>query len=783
MIQLLLFFIVFILALWKSISWIWYYWDWIFPIFTDDIFWYFTINSFSRSEMMLWSPLSYSSDYFFRLIVWFLGSIINIQPEIYLSILIIWSFSILSVFVYSAYKSKAIYLPQKVILFWSVLLIFLNQTIFYKLLAGHLNYIFSYIIYIVLVIFLLRKHNYTFKHTLIVSILFSFVWSQIQFFIFAYITILVFYLIKDNSTLLKKFLKLLFIWFNWFFINNFWLINFIIWVNQMNKVTNLAQTNTFQELLFIDFYRIFSFTGNSPTMIEYFYNNIFLIFSILIFVLSIYFLLKKRNKNNLVLLILLILFIWFTQIFWINGSQNIWFLFMFREIWHILPVIFILCIFIFLENFSYYNQIFTRYIFASIIAIFLITNIYIYSSFLPYINFSNLRDSSFEIRNDILKFSGEDKTSRILFYPFYWQYSYKNTSTNLKDNKGIPLNNSWYDSLIRFSKFDSIFDGIIQEEFKNSIQTRLIHTRDVNFLRKYNIGYILDFWDIYESNLEKYLLLSTYKDKKNIKNIKNFVYDLKKSNNNIEQLSKYVYKINNVFPRITWSKLNFYQSTTTEYSILTKQIKQKEKLLFLSNFHSEWKLYLEPYSPINCSWSTIYTWTLSPEVVWTWTYITRLWDTVDKITKNITWAINYDIISLNPDLWTWTLKKGQEIIIPKIDTHSWETYDVKECPRENKFYVWWELSKLWHKPIFEDTHKLVYDYANQWTIDPEYIKENYPKEYYKENPDWSIDLRLTLYFKPQSYFYLGLIISWITFLLLVLYLIIDIVIRFRRKNK
>jgi hypothetical protein len=36
---------------------------------------------------------------------------------------------------------------------------------------------------------------------------------------------------------------------------------------------------------------------------------------------------------------------------------------------------------------------------------------------------------------------------------------------------------------------------------------------------------------------------------------------------------------------------------------------------------------------------------------------------------------------------------------------------------------------------------------------------------YKENPDGSIDVELTLYFKPQSYFYLGIIISGTTLIL------------------
>ena len=81
-----------------------------------------------------------------------------------------------------------------------------------------------------------------------------------------------------------------------------------------------------------------------------------------------------------------------------------------------------------------------------------------------------------------------------------------------------------------------------------------------------------------------------------------------------------------------------------------------------------------------------------------------------------------------------------------------------------------DINILFQKPLFEDTHKLVYDYANQWTIDPEYIKANFDKSMYKENLDGSIDLELTLYFKPQSYFYLGIIISGTTLILCLGYL-------------
>lgn len=128
----------------------------------------------------------------------------------------------------------------------------------------------------------------------------------------------------------------------------------------------------------------------------------------------------------------------------------------------------------------------------------------------------------------------------------------------------------------------------------------------------------------------------------------------------------------------------------------------------------------------------------------------------------------------------------------------------------NLFDNWWKLylknqQWLFTKPLFENTHTKVYDYANWWTISKDeiikYVEENYSKElkkegypktldnwkidykYYTLNPDWSIDVELTLYFKPQSYFYLGLIISGTTLLVLIGYLGYDTIRRRKNKNQ
>lgn len=51
---------------------------------------------------------------------------------------------------------------------------------------------------------------------------------------------------------------------------------------------------------------------------------------------------------------------------------------------------------------------------------------------------------------------------------------------------------------------------------------------------------------------------------------------------------------------------------------------------------------------------------------------------------------------------------------------------------------------------------------NSFRLDPEYIKNHFAKSEYNINPDGGIDLELTLYFKPQSYFYFGVLISVLT---------------------
>lgn len=124
----------------------------------------------------------------------------------------------------------------------------------------------------------------------------------------------------------------------------------------------------------------------------------------------------------------------------------------------------------------------------------------------------------------------------------------------------------------------------------------------------------------------------------------------------------------------------------------------------------------------------------------------------------------------NRKLYPWTFSDINCDEDDKV-VYSW---DVTECTSDHyKFFQWEELSYLWKVPVFDNTHKIVNEYANGWTIDRRYILQHFPKDSYIINPDWSIDVKLILYFRPQSWFYIWLGISGLTFLWLILWLIWD----------
>ena len=187
-----------------------------------------------------------------------------------------------------------------------------------------------------------------------------------------------------------------------------------------------------------------------------------------------------------------------------------------------------------------------------------------------------------------------------------------------------------------------------------------------------------------------------------------------------------LFKWKDTFPVFRSENITIKKNNPTNYDLVINT-NNTSTLSFLQSYHPDWKLYLEPYSEISCNSPT-----------------TFLKNQVQDISIR--------------DRFSDTLQLA-------------ETYNVTECEPESTFYTWGELWRFQEVPVFEYTHKTLHNYANQWTIDSNYIKNNYDTTYYKENSDGSIDIRIQLYLKSQNYFYIWLMVSLITLMFTVLWIL------------
>ncbi len=273
-------------------------------------------------------------------------------------------------------------------------------------------------------------------------------------------------------------------------------------------------------------------------------------------------------------------------------------------------------------------------------------------------------------------------------------------------------------------------------ETKLSLQgfsTWSIETKElIKVIQKFWWRYILNHKDVDKNFLwlTDWNLLKLLQEKVILKVNGNSYFDLYEVNKN------YINAL------INWLNLKFQKINPIKYTLNLTLWWEKEIVSFLQSHNSQWKLYLKPNE--NASWCKT------------------------------------------------------------LETYNNDWKKVTECEHKQEFFQWEELSYLYRTPLFENSHQVIYDYANSWTISKQEIidyvnqnysdelkKEGFPKKlanwktdykYYTLNKDWSIDVELTLYFKPQSYFYLGLIISGTTFLLLIWYLGFDAVSN-RRRNE
>lgn len=134
--------------------------------------------------------------------------------------------------------------------------------------------------------------------------------------------------------------------------------------------------------------------------------------------------------------------------------------------------------------------------------------------------------------------------------------------------------------------------------------------------------------------------------------------------------------------------------------------------------------------------------------------------------------------SFNPNWVLFSITNKDQLICDRYFIH--KVSGVKECKSENKFIEIEELSYLFKKSVFSSSHKSANGYENSWTISLPVIKKEIGKKYYTENQDGSININLVLYYKEQSIFYTGTIISIFYLFFVLIYISIS---EFRKKTK
>jgi hypothetical protein len=672
------------------------YWDWSFPYFTSQL-----VNYFGGSLKTCWDsfnlgqPSSYSSGYYLDFVLSRLAILKFLKSEYILGLILL----ILLILIIFASKK----LVERKDRFIFILLLIFNPAIYYKLLAGHLNYYSSYLIFIYLIYYLLRKYRPNLISAVCLGLILAFVGFQIQFYVMAFITLVIYFICNRDKFSLKYFsLSYLIV----FLVNLPWLSNFLVGANKIQNISGHADSESFTGSMFASPLRIVAMTFSSATNIQYVYSRTWLIFfgvlTIGAVITSVYYFFVIRKKTDVVnkeenqrIVFLMVSWAVFSALA-TGYFQKIpaplirSFYPMFREVGHFAPIVVLFEVLTFAFIFPYLPlKKILRVIIFILLGAFLSANVYYFVRYLPKVNYESARVNFQPFEN----FIGLDTFSyRVMTYPFWNQYSLTDQSSVYKNGK--LLSNSGWDSFIGYSGQEYLSNYAYGgASINDTLQYALLKNYDITPLEQRNIKYIYDFSKFYESNFEKYASPADYdSDLSLIKNDPEFQDKLIAANpGKITKLSDNILILNDSYPRIYGENVTFKKVNNVEYKIEIKNLKSSTDLAFLDGFNQKWKLYLDQNTSFDCQ-------------------------------------------------------------------NSKQENGATECLSSNKLLTGDELKNFNRKSFADETHSTLLGYANKWTIDKtEAISAG--QDYYKQNNDGSINLILTLYFQPQSAFLVSVLVS------------------------
>lgn len=556
-------------------------WDWNFPYFREHE-WNLFVKYFSA-----WSPtgfgqgLGYSSSAYFGFVQAITG--LFAQPEVAQAVIVAGllggSATVLFFHLRDRGKLLAITVAAAAVF---------NPAIFYKLLAGHLNYLFGYSVFICLITCLLTTlDTFSRKRIVFLGVLFGLSITQIQFLVFSLITLISFAVFRSDRLSWKALVAILLIGGS---LHLYWLLPILAGSSSVSELSSVAKTDSFPDLMAAGWKSIAVFTFSAATFIKDFYPKILLVFMGLLYPLTAYALFTKkqifRDKYVLFLLSLCIIFVFLvTGIFHKINVPILSILYpMLREVGHAAPLVILSLLLLFAKSIE--SSKLTKYVWL-FFSVWVIANAVIYYQYVPRVNFEKTR-AQFDQFQTVIE--GKTDTDRVLTYPFFNQYSITGETTRVIG--GQPKSNSGWDSFTIFSGIDYVDNAVSPSNFTKSLQYQFLQSYDVDVLSDFNVRYIYDYSKIYSSNYDKFVAREVYGDPELIRNDPEFLQKIMERNMGKVRLhAPNVIEIINFKPRVSGEGVSYRKVNESRYEVRIDGLVKSTNLEFLSNYHNGWKLY------------------------------------------------------------------------------------------------------------------------------------------------------------------------------------------------
>ncbi len=557
---LLFFYIFYSLLFFPRIKGAGNYWDAAFPYFKSQIHNFFNAESWSWVETYN-SPLKYSADYYFRFLV---SRITFFQPEHLLYVIYI------SIFAFSTF---AVYLLLKKNKTWYVsclvaIAVFVSPAFFYKVNAGHLDYLFSFTIFVFLILFLTRYFKPTFIYYLYVSLLMAFIGTEIQFFLFSSLVVGLYFVIW-NENFRKEYIALLVA--VPVLCNLTWLLNSLDGGVSVASLSANAAAQSFNATIFTNFINIFNFSFSQATQIDrYYIAPDFILFACVFSGLLIPSLFVKYDKTGLFYATNLCFFIFLGTGIYQSLPLPVISTFypLFRESGHFAPII-TLFLFLVWSEVKVKSKWYLRTMWA-LLVVFILINAYAFLNFSNAVNFASVR-YQFQEFNSFLN-NNPAIDGRVISYPFFDQVGFT-SFPSVVDATGYRLNNTGQDSFLKYSSVKYVDSNVPTYQFQSSVQYQLLTNRNIDFLSAFSIDYLFDFSGIYQSYYEKYTSPNVYNENLGlIKDDPDFITSIVQNDpNSLNKIATNIYQVVNARPYISsFSELLLVGSTTDAFGVYKK---------------------------------------------------------------------------------------------------------------------------------------------------------------------------------------------------------------------